>query len=88
MKKLAGLMLDNMDDLAAIVTLEAGKPLAEARGEIQVIMSTWSVTISVTAEVYMRVACSMLSISSTSTLRNRSAIMGTLYQPPCPVDEC
>jgi hypothetical protein len=29
-------MVENLDDLAKIVTLEAGKPLAEARGEIQV----------------------------------------------------
>ena len=36
MKKMAALMADNMDDLAVILTLEAGKPLAEARGEIQV----------------------------------------------------
>ena len=28
------LMLDNSDDLAAIMTLEQGKPLAEARGEV------------------------------------------------------
>jgi acyl-CoA reductase-like NAD-dependent aldehyde dehydrogenase len=35
MKRLAALMAENLDDLAAIVTLEAGKPLAEARGEIQ-----------------------------------------------------
>ena len=38
MKKLANLMVDNMEDLAAIITLEAGKPLAEARGEIQVLI--------------------------------------------------
>ena len=35
MKRLAALMAENLNDLAAIVTLEAGKPLAEARGEIQ-----------------------------------------------------
>lgn len=35
LKKLAALMMENMEDLAKIVTLEAGKPLAEARGEIQ-----------------------------------------------------
>lgn len=36
MKKFASLMQDNMEDLATIITLEAGKPLAEARGEVQV----------------------------------------------------
>lgn len=35
MRRLASLMTDNMEDLALILTLEAGKPLAEARGEIQ-----------------------------------------------------
>lgn len=35
MKKLASLMADNSEDLAKILTLEAGKPLSEARGEIQ-----------------------------------------------------
>lgn len=29
------LMLDNQEDLAALMTLEQGKPLAEARGEVQ-----------------------------------------------------
>jgi succinate-semialdehyde dehydrogenase/glutarate-semialdehyde dehydrogenase len=36
LKKLAALMVENQEDLAKIVTLEAGKPLTEARGEIQV----------------------------------------------------
>lgn len=32
--KMGTLMHDNIDDLARIITIEAGKPLAEARGEI------------------------------------------------------
>lgn len=35
LKRFCALMLDNIDDLALIMTLEQGKPLAEARGEIQ-----------------------------------------------------
>ena len=34
LRKLFTLMLDNADDLAAIMTAEQGKPLAESRGEI------------------------------------------------------
>lgn len=34
LEKLQQLMLDNVDDLAIILTAEQGKPLAEARGEI------------------------------------------------------
>ena len=34
LRKLYGLMLANVDDLAAILTMEMGKPLSEARGEI------------------------------------------------------
>lgn len=34
LRKWFGLMLDNADDLALIMTLEQGKPLAEARGEV------------------------------------------------------
>ena len=34
LKKMADLMEQNRDDLAAIVTLESGKPLAEAKGEM------------------------------------------------------
>ncbi len=34
LRKLAELMLDNQEDLAAIMTTEQGKPLAEARGEV------------------------------------------------------
>ena len=32
--KMADLMVQNIDDLAKIITLEAGKPLAESKGEI------------------------------------------------------
>ncbi len=35
LKKLHALMMVNVDDLAMILTLEQGKPLAEAKGEIQ-----------------------------------------------------
>jgi len=35
LKRWHGLVLDNLDDLAALMTAEQGKPLAEARGEIQ-----------------------------------------------------
>ena len=35
MKKWFALILENMDDLASILTTEQGKPLAEAKGEIQ-----------------------------------------------------
>ena len=34
LRRLYDLMLANADDLAAILTMEMGKPLAEARGEI------------------------------------------------------
>ena len=34
LRKLHGLMLANADDLARLMTLEQGKPLAEARGEV------------------------------------------------------
>ena len=34
LRKLYDLMVDNADDLAAILTIEMGKPLAEAKGEI------------------------------------------------------
>ena len=34
LKQLHALMMENIDDLAAIMTAEQGKPLAEARGEI------------------------------------------------------
>lgn len=34
LRKLYNLMLENLDDLAAIITAEQGKPLSEARGEI------------------------------------------------------
>ena len=34
LKKLHALMMENQDDLAAIMTAEQGKPLAEAKGEI------------------------------------------------------
>jgi len=34
LEKMATLMIDNADDLAKIITLEAGKPLAESKGEI------------------------------------------------------
>ena len=34
LQKMASLMADNVDDLAKIITLEAGKPLAESKGEI------------------------------------------------------
>ncbi len=33
-RKWGDLMLDNIDDLAALMTLEQGKPLAEAKGEV------------------------------------------------------
>jgi len=32
--KMATLMIENVDDLAKIITLEAGKPLAESKGEV------------------------------------------------------
>ena len=35
LKRWHGLVLDNLDDLAVLMTAEQGKPLAEARGEIQ-----------------------------------------------------
>ena len=34
LRRLHGLMLENVDDLAAIMTAEQGKPLAESKGEI------------------------------------------------------
>lgn len=34
LKKLAALMIENTEDLAAIMTIEQGKPLSESRGEI------------------------------------------------------
>lgn len=34
MKDIARLHVENADDLAKIITLEAGKPLAEAKGEV------------------------------------------------------
>ena len=34
LKRMAGLMSKHADDLAYIITLEAGKPTAEAKGEI------------------------------------------------------
>lgn len=34
LNKLFGLLMENQDDLAAIITAEMGKPLAEAKGEI------------------------------------------------------
>ena len=34
LKRMAGLMSKHADDLAYILTLEAGKPIAEAKGEI------------------------------------------------------
>ena len=35
LRKWHDLMLENADDLALILTTEQGKPLAEAKGEIQ-----------------------------------------------------
>jgi len=35
LRRLYGLMLDNLEDLAALMTAEQGKPLAESRGEIR-----------------------------------------------------
>ncbi len=35
LRRLYGLMLDNLEDLAAVMTAEQGKPLAESRGEIR-----------------------------------------------------
>ena len=32
--KMYDLMVDNIDDLAKIITLEAGKPFAESKGEV------------------------------------------------------
>jgi succinate-semialdehyde dehydrogenase/glutarate-semialdehyde dehydrogenase len=34
LRRMADLMLENIDDLALIMTLESGKPMAEARGEV------------------------------------------------------
>ena len=34
LRKLADLMMENQDDLAALMTIEQGKPLAESRGEV------------------------------------------------------
>jgi succinate-semialdehyde dehydrogenase/glutarate-semialdehyde dehydrogenase len=34
LQKMSGLMLEHTDDLAYIMTLESGKPLAEAKGEV------------------------------------------------------
>ena len=34
LRKLADLMMENQEDLAALMTIEQGKPLAESRGEV------------------------------------------------------